>query len=237
MNQETIEKIFGKIETKDIDYEYASFLYAIIDGKLHLGQRNTQPNKGLYGPVGGKADPSEIAQDNFLMETLGGHKKDYIANQVAAKAGLEYPNVTAIREFFEEVFYEKTYDQKDIGRVHKLGSLLDKYKERDIWLNFYLAEINRTDYQLSPRELADIKPIENLIDEQIFTIAKPGLLQIKYLEDNFADQYWFSEYNLSEQIPDVHLSRTEIYKMRPSMAGAILYKQDSKRISKKLNKF
>lgn len=236
MNKYLIEKILD-VEIEENKYEFASFLFSIIDGKLYLGQRNTPPNKGLYGPVGGKADSKSEEEDNLFLETIGGHQKQYVSHSISEKLGVEYPNVTAIREFFEEIFYQKKWTEKDVGQIYKLGSLDDKYKNRDIWLNFYLAEINRNDFDLSPREIMDFKPIEELRDEQIYQIAKPALLHIKYLEQHYPKNFWFSKYNLSEQIPELLLTRTEIFKMRPSMAGALSHKPNKKLLMQKLNIF
>lgn len=169
--------------------KYAGFLIPIIDGKIWVGQRGTEPHKGLYGPIGGKSEPpeQEHTQHPAMVYAPGDHQRVSLTDLMAESEGREIPAETRVREFCEEVFtglhYPADFSSQDITGVGKLGWIIDSPKpDVDFVCYFYLAKVGRKDFRPSPRELTAFKPLEQLAaDERLFPIARYAFAHLKWL--------------------------------------------------------
>ena len=213
-----------KIVFKERD---VGFLLPVVNGEIWLGQRGTKPFKGHYGAIGGKNEykNEDHKQSPFEKPTLitkpGGHQVHSISDQQAKKEGRELLTNTAAREFCEEIFSNLTYpndfSETDITDMFRLGWIIDytyegknqenKYLVGRNFCYFFLANVNRTDFSPSPREITNFKPIDDLIEtDNIFLLTQLALEQIRYLYEDFKPELWpgmapYKNFALNKQLP------------------------------------
>lgn len=150
------------------------FLFPVIDGKLYVGQRETEPYKGLYGPIGGK---SEGYNPNDLPYIKEHPAKPHIPySDIIAKArNKEFGHSSAIREFYEEAFQMKTPLWEEVSNIFKIGAITDSFNNKTTNCQFYLAMIQRSNFDPSLGELRDIAPLEKITKSQLYPLAKASL--------------------------------------------------------------
>ena len=71
------EKLERKVRT-------VGFLIPVIDGEIWLAQRGTEPFKGFYGGIGGKAESKSskvLYNEPHTVYKLGGHQEISIADK------------------------------------------------------------------------------------------------------------------------------------------------------------
>ena len=185
----------------------AGFLFPVIEGKIYkgkicVGQRGTPPNKGLYGPIGGKAESFNSGDEPYVKRFPA--EPHVPRSDIDAKArGIEFGHASAIREYYEEAYQMFEVDsetlEKEVTRVFKIGVIRDK---ADCF--FYLATIARDKFDLSPRELLDLMPLEDVSISELFPLAKASLFGMKYdLREGRIDRLrHYVDMGLESQIPD-----------------------------------
>lgn len=154
------------------------FLYPVIDGKIYVGQRGTEPYKGFYGPIGGK---SEIHNPDDPL-----YVKDFPATPHVSRADVlakardkEFGHSSAVREFYEEAFQIREIPWNEVSAIFKIGAITDSFKDVTTNCQFYLAMIGRNGFNPSSRELTDIKPLEEVDESQLYPLAKASLFGLK----------------------------------------------------------
>lgn len=183
------------------------FLIPVVNGQIFLGQRGTPPKEGMYGAIGGKVDSYEGLVSPFstlhFNIKLGGHTVISIADQFALETNRELPAEAVLREFCEEAFnaqvvypgkeierdpkrllYPNDFSEGDIVDLYRLGSFDDRLTPDDPVLNhcwIYIAKVNRADFNLSPRELIDMKPLVDIDPRQIWPGTKIALTHLKWM--------------------------------------------------------
>jgi len=174
----------------EIKIRKVGFLLPIINGKIYLGQRGTEPFKGYYGAIGGKAEPaSERAIHNQpqVIYKPGNHPDISLTDRLAQEEGRELISETSIREFCEEIFSElkfpEEFRKEDITDVYKLGFITDIVPnipgvENDCY--FHIAHVNRTDFSLSPREVTDFRELSKIDPRKIFPLTRITLNHLQY---------------------------------------------------------
>ncbi len=182
-----------------------AFLLPVIGSTIWLGQRNTEPKKGMYGAIGGKTDQQQGLVSPFEVRQwkrhLGGAILPKVADRYAEAQGLEYIGGTACREFCEEAFsaqvdypgkaqkfdpgrlvYPRDFNPGDITDILDLGFFYD-YNDQKPGVRFdchvYLGRVHRTDFRLSPRELSDIKPLHEIDPKLIWPGTQMALEHIR----------------------------------------------------------
>jgi len=174
---------------------YTAFLFPVVDGRLFVGQRNTPPFEGFWGPIGGKNDSRKnVAPSRWdspkLIEKMGGHKVLSIVDRYSDMIGAEYMQGTAVRECCEELFSDEKFpddfEDDDFSDVVRVGSLDDcvEIKGRTVeTANYiYISRVGRTDFSPSPREIAGFKPLTEITSgDRMFPLAKLALAHMHYL--------------------------------------------------------
>lgn len=192
---------------------YVGFLFPVIDGEIYVGQRGTEPFKGYYGAVGGKNDPKTTDRFNrqHLIYKPGGHQELSIADKIMVDHGREGLAQTAIREFCEEIFqgvpYPEGFADDDFRYVQRLGVVHHQPEGSDTMNHcyFHIAQISRTDFRLSPREIHDFRPLRGLSNDNLFPISRLPLAHLRFmLEVAPADGYAHSK-GLEDQIPELDM--------------------------------
>ena len=147
------------------------FLLPVINGEIYVGQRGTDPFKGLYGPIGGKSEKaSGPGKFPRFKPTPAGVWVLAPDCKIAEYEGLEYPTDAAAREFMEEAFQDT--DTGCISGMAKIGGINDEYQGELINLNFYIANCGRSDFNPSHRELTDIARLQDVDPGQLYPNAK-----------------------------------------------------------------
>ena len=85
----------------------------------------------------------------------------------------EFGHSSAIREFYEETFQMTTVPWEEVSNIFKIGGIIDSFNNKNTNCQFYLAMIQRNSFNLSPRELSDISPIEKISNSQLTTLNRP----------------------------------------------------------------
>jgi hypothetical protein len=187
---------------KDVKIINVGFIYPVINGIIYVGQRGTEPQKGLYGPIGGKSETHNPDDKPYI--------KDYPAVPHIPRTDLavkeqnkEYGHISAAREFYEEAFQMELIDD-EVNDVFKIGSISDEHNGVATNCQFYLATINRSEFNLNPRELHDIKPLQEVGVNELFPMAKLSLFALKkVLEKGVIKKLkTYSDANIQNQIPD-----------------------------------
>ena len=222
--------------SNNIKYRYTGFFIPIIDGQICLAQRGTEPFKGYFGAIGGKAEYN-FSQDKstspkifdrpHLITQMGGHVRVSISDRIADYQQRERPSQSAIREFLEEIFSEKKFpedfSEDDIKDTYNLGTIEDVFLQNpnEIWVNeFIMGKINRVDFSPNTREVMSFKPLEKLTSGQIFPLTKMALHNLKWMitEWHVSDESPLKKYDMDklvEQIPQFKIP----YYRRTSMLG------------------
>lgn len=185
----------------------ASFLFPVVDGVLHVAKRMSPPHVGLYGPVGGKPEPAALHTGSpHYIEKLGGARVRSLADEDAVRLGHEYPSETAVREAWEELFVGRRCCADDITDVCRLGMIVDEAVPGFVFSNYmHIGRLHRADWNLSAREVADIRPVYSLDADHFFDIAKIALEEIRWRaamsrsSPDFFPAYW--SFDLDKQIP------------------------------------
>jgi hypothetical protein len=187
------------------------FLYPVINGIIYVGQRGTEPQKGLYGPIGGKSETHNPSDKPYVKESPA--IPHIPRTDLAVKEqNKEYGHVSALREFYEEAFQIELIND-EISDVFKIGSISDEHNGIATNCQFYLAKIDREDFNLSPRELHDMKPLQEVSVGELFPMAKLSLFALKkVLEKGVIKKLEnYRDANIKNQIPD--FDKVEIIKM------------------------
>ncbi|MFH1401173.1 MAG: hypothetical protein ABIH41_06675 [Nanoarchaeota archaeon] len=205
------------------EVKIVSFLLPVIEGQLYLGQRNTEPRRGSFGPVGGKGERATapaVYGTVHMITHLSGNRRMSIADDFAIGEGLELVAETAAREFCEEVFSDRSYPddfaQGDIESMHKLGFVMDLVGAQSFLCYVHLAVVNRDDVALSARELAAFEPLTRLRQDEIdgiFPIGQYALEQVRYLfqmraPDHLESLFAYRGMDLDRQIPRLPLEES-----------------------------
>lgn len=167
-----------------------SFLLPVVDGELYLGQRNTEPHKGMWGAIGGKnetaATTAPFARPHYIH--LAGTKFGSVEDKITSIADREPLSETAVREFCEEVFSQSNYHddigQTDITDIAQLGFIADVLSSQPNVVNFcyfHIANIHKKDFALSPRELADLRPLSDIEPTQVYLLTRMALQQVRHV--------------------------------------------------------
>lgn len=215
--------------------QYASFLLPVIDGEIFLGERVKEPNANKFGAIGGKSRfDSGLGLIHFpqYMTKPGGSRERTIADRLARHERREFVAETAVREFCEEVFYDKRYpddfNKDDITDVVRLGCVVDHHEmfpDTDLMCYVNIGIVNRRDFSLKADELRSMQTLRILSGSQIFPITTIALLQLRFLcEEGIVgdvEQYKaYKGFDLLSQIPtDLHLSSA----LETSMYGGVHY--------------
>ncbi|HYD03152.1 MAG TPA: hypothetical protein VEC16_02530 [Alphaproteobacteria bacterium] len=206
-----------------------SFLLPIINGQIYLGQRGTPPFQGFYGGIGGKAEAKSdryLHNQKQLITTHGGHKKTSLTDIIASQSGLELFSETAIREFCEEIFskskFPENFTKQDITDIYGLGFIRDVLPEEPKTQNicyFYIANVNRTDFSPSPREILNFKSINQIPLSQIFPLTKMALNHLEYSlnPDNGLSIEKLEPYKKYDLYKQITISRNEERKFTSMM--------------------
>ncbi|HTK03697.1 MAG TPA: hypothetical protein VL401_02945 [Alphaproteobacteria bacterium] len=154
------------------------FLFPVINGKLYVGQRGTEPYKDMYGPIGGKSEKHNPHEAPYI--------KDYPAKPHIPSSDVlseikdkEFGHTSAIREFYEEAFRVTSVPWSEVSNIFKIGRIEDLFNGTDTNCQFYLAMIQRGGFHLSPRELQDISPLTEIEIHQLYPLAKASLYGLK----------------------------------------------------------
>lgn len=178
------------------------FLYAVIGGKLYVGQRGTEPHKDFYGPIGGKSEIHNPNDAPYIKEYPAKPHVPY--SDVIAKArNKEFGHSSASREFYEEVFQMKNVAWEEISNIFKIGAITDTFKDKTTNCQFYLAMVARDDFNLSPRELKNIKPLAEINTDELYPLAKASLFGLKkaFEKGIIKKLEPYTNLNISDQIP------------------------------------
>lgn len=214
-----------------MDYPYipVSFLFPVINGRLYVSQRGTPPHQGYWGAIGGKnTNTSHPYNQLHCIEKLGGTKVLCIADSINKKLGLEFCIGAAIREFCEEVFSDKSFpedfNEKDFTNMHRIGSAIDTFGGREFDCNFVIAQVNRNDFYLSPRELTAFAPLDSKflgLKDRIWPLSKLALAHLKSMLCEFKDFYPGYPRCLHEQIPDFNIPKEMVAQHKSSLIGVL----------------
>lgn len=163
----------------------ASLSIPLYKGKLLLAKRNTEPHRGKYSAIGGKAERTSVARvlaPVHLVEKQGGHKVESLRDKFARAAGRETTAEAGLREFCEEFFSNKSYPcdfHKSNFHMYLLGDVYDVLF--DCIVDFHLLLIP-SKFKPSPseRELGDIAFVEKIDPKEINPITKVALEEVRY---------------------------------------------------------
>ncbi|MFC1723083.1 NUDIX hydrolase [Nanoarchaeota archaeon] len=168
----------------------SSFVIPVLDGQIYLGQRGTEPHKGYWGAIGGKADPDSRPLDERtprLIVKPGGSYAVSVADRIAMECGLECTIDAGVREFWEEVFSGVLYDPEKVTDVVGLGTYMDTNPEMpdaifDLYFHVAKVHMDPEDVSLSPREILGFKPLEDLDmgQDKIWPGTRAALLHMKW---------------------------------------------------------
>ncbi|MBN1645515.1 hypothetical protein JW868_00580 [Candidatus Woesearchaeota archaeon] len=181
------------------------FLLPVIDEKIYLGQRNTPPHRGVWGPIGGKSESYRAGYSPLTKTALGGGEVPTVLSQIAQASGLEYPHITALREFFEEV-YQMSLDLKHVRGVNQLGSITDEYDNKAQYLSFFIAIVDNLGFNLNHRELQAVSPLEDIAIRDMSPNTVLALEAARFWLTQFpyeANDKWqpYLDMRLQDQIP------------------------------------
>ncbi|MFA6253368.1 MAG: hypothetical protein WCV69_03745 [Patescibacteria group bacterium] len=188
------------MEDKLID---VGFLYPVIDGQIYVGQRGTEPHQGFYGPIGGKSESYNPNDRPYIKEYPAKPHIPY--SDIMAKArDKEFGHSSAIREFYEEVFQIKTVPWDEVSNIFKIGAITDTFNDKITNCQFYLAMIDRNSFDLSPRELTNIRPLEEIKVEELYPLAMASLFGLKkvFAKGVVKKLEPYASLNIISQIPD-----------------------------------
>lgn len=201
------------------NFKYSSFLIPLLDGRIYVAQRGTEPHKGSYGAIGGKSEPQKAESERLrLVQTAGEHLKISFSDLHAKSQGREFTLDTAIREFCEEAFstlnYPSDFKEGDFTDAVSLGWIGDRIEPFPAFINqFYIGKVNRKDFSFSQREIKDFKPLQEISGNQIFPITQAALIQLRYLLSNekhftsIPELLPYKSMDLLKQIPDIRLDK------------------------------
>ena len=180
------------------------FLYPVIQGQIYVAQRNTDPYRTYYGPIGGKAEAHNPDEPAYIKDQPA-HKHIPYSDTLAQARNVEYGHTSALREFYEEVFQIKQIDWTEISNLFKIGAITDQFKNRLTNCQFYIAQLERTDFRLSTRELSNIKPLIEVNPDQLFPLAKASLYGLKkaLYKEEIKKLKQYQKINLKAQIPEL----------------------------------
>ena len=186
-------------------FRYAGFLFPVINGQLYVGKRGTEPHKGQWGAIGGKNEPGPTIDGlyNTIVKPWGLAEMRFLDRKLVEE-GRESCMFTALREFHEEAYArEPTVDDllANYRHPYKIGSARDSLPgdDRINWCEFYIAQVQDTKFDMSPRELHGLEPVVNVDSENIFPLSQLALLG---LWDKFASG-WYQWHDVLSQYPDL----------------------------------
>jgi len=198
---------------KQPEYRRVGVIIPIIDGKIYLAQRGSDPYKGMWGAIGGKHEPNEpLPPDRSVQIVIKQPNRPVISliDKIMLSEDQESLTETSIREFFEEMFHGKKYPEDvsptDLTDIHRIGTVEDTLPgdPKITLLYLHLAKCNRKDFTPSPREITAFKPLSEINAKDILIVTRIGLMHIKRL----------FEYNLAQQMEgyapyiDMHLEKS-----------------------------
>lgn len=175
------------------------FVIPIIDGKLFLGKRGTEPQKGKWGAVGGKLEnlnlTSAIYSKLFKRKSLHLDGNVYEKNSEIDRVAKNQESILAgaLRETAEELFSddEKNFSESDLKNLFinpvYLGMLKDKYMGKNILSYFYIVTLNSklSNLNLSSREIPEFERFSDIEFSKIWPMTQLALFQLyKSLSDN-----------------------------------------------------
>ncbi len=222
----------------------ASFLIPVIDDDIYLCQRGTEPYQGYWCAIGGKADPKKstlcsIWASPLKIEKPGGHKVSSIGERFREEAGMEPITETAVREGCEELFSNRSFPQdfssSDFSELCSLGFIQDSVSiggEPISTVNrFVIGKVNRRDFYLSKREVADFKPLRQIPLDANFVpitrIALAGLrVSLEYELPILSPSYDLSAILSQLKIPATDLSTIDRYR-HTGIVGAVFAYSDA----------
>jgi len=170
-------------------FRKVGFIIPVIDGRIWLAQRGTEPYKGFYGAVGGKQEETgRILYDtSHTFKGLNDVNRSSIVDEVARTQGKELVSETSLREFCEEMFsnrkFPEDFSREDITNVYKLGFIVDSQASDPVYQNecyFHIAMIHRGDFFPSPREVTDFRDIRDINPERIFPLTRIALNHLEF---------------------------------------------------------
>ncbi|MFH1505847.1 MAG: hypothetical protein ABIE94_02565 [archaeon] len=190
-----------------------AYTIPVIGGLIHLGQRATEPKKGLYGAVGGHSEPRAEGQgEPHRIEKPGGSMQPSVIERMAAAQGREYMLSTAVRECLEELFDGEKPDMDSISDLVPIRGIGDDFRGNHYFNYFFLGTINRpaSDLNPVPRELTDVRPLVDIPTDQIYPIAQVALEETRRILTYFMACHDpclkpYLEMNLAAQIPKFDL--------------------------------
>lgn len=154
------------------------FLYPVIGGQIYVAQRNTDPYKKFYGPIGGKSEAHNPDEPPYIKDQPA-HKHIPYSDILTRSRNKEYGHTSAVREFYEEAYQLKLIDWNEISDLFKIGSITDQFNGLITNCQFYLARLARSDFNPNLRELSDIKPLIEIEPGQLFPLAQASLYGLK----------------------------------------------------------
>jgi 8-oxo-dGTP pyrophosphatase MutT (NUDIX family) len=207
----------------------ASFVIPVIDGEVYVGRRVKEPHAGLYGAIGGKAEPYRDGNQWDKPQIIP-HISEYsgkigVVDRLLREKGLEYSLGTAVRELCEEVFshvdYPDGFVNEDITHLFRLGVVEDVFGGEISECVFYLALVSRNDFCLLETELSSFVPIKDVQADDIYPLTQVALVGLDYL---IKDSIWsvhpvfqhYVQFELEKQIPS--FDNVEYY--RTTIVGA-----------------
>lgn len=187
----------------------SGFLFPVINGKLYVGQRRTEPYEGMYGPIGGKSEIHRRSETPYVKEYPA--KPHVPRSDISAqKRSKEFGHSSAIREFYEEAFQMTEVPWEEVSNIFKIGRIKDSFEGFNTNCQFYLTMIQRTQFDPSPRELSNILPLEEIEINQLYPLAKASLYGLKraFEKGIIKKLQPYSSLSISKQIPT--LDKNEI---------------------------
>jgi|GEM_PF-2348406 hypothetical protein len=163
---------------------WASFLIPVIEGKIYLGQRATEPQKGLYGAIGGHLEPASVVQgEPHRIEKPGGSMQPSVIERIAKARGLEYLRSAGVRECLEELFHGEEPDMACASDIVEVRGVDDYPKGKKYFNYFFLGTINRpvSEIRPAPEELTDVRPLTDVPVDQIYPIAQAALEETRMI--------------------------------------------------------
>jgi len=187
-----------------------SFLFAIWENDVWLGQRMKIPGIGMYGAMGGKADIAKGKGNPQYIERMSGVKEITIADKVAEEEGREYSIDAAIREFGEEAFHERNFSPGDVKHAFRMGFIQEYFPEIPgvrFLCHYHIGLLTRGDFNPKPDEVRSIKPLSKVSLSQILPVSAFALEHLRWYHS-------FME-NDPNYAPFSHINFTELLKYLP----------------------
>lgn len=194
---------------QNIKIVHVGFLYPVIKGKLYVGKRGTEPHQGLYGPVGGKSGVFN-PNDKPYTKSFPARPHTAHADFFAKLNNVEYGHASAIREFYEEA-YQLSAIEEEVTDIFRIGAINDEYNGAYTNCQFYMAQVTRSIFNLSKRELHDLCPIETVNPQDLFPLAKLSLFALKYvLSKGIIERLKpYAPFHIENQIPDLEIKEIQ----------------------------